>query len=432
MARNRATAYHAPGRQIMGRVRDLAEKLWSGEETTEHANPLTTFAGLEEYAPGVAFVSSFANVTAVETDGGLVLVDTGGFVTARIVHSQLRSWSDRPLHTAVYTHGHADHVFGVRCFEEEAAAKGLPAPRVVAHEALAARFDRYKLTAGYNGHINARQFRVPNLTWPTDYRYPDDTYRSSLVLEVGGERIELQHDRGETDDHTWVWFPGRKVLCTGDLFIWAVPNCGNPQKVQRYPKEWASALKKMAALGAEMLFPGHGPPIEGADRVRVALEDSAALLDSIHDQTVELMNDGRPLDEILQAVELDPSWLERPYLRPVYDEPAFIIRNIWRLYGGWYDGNPARLKPAPDLAIAREVAELGGGADALAARAREVADAGNLPLACQLAEWAWQAAPESTVAGEARAEVYRRRAENEKSLMAQSIYLQAADTSRRS
>jgi len=413
----------------MGRVRALTEKLWTGAETTEKHNPLTTFAGLEEYAPGLAFISSCANVTAFETDDGLVMVDTGGFVTAQLIYSQIRAWSDRPLHTAIYTHGHADHVFGVRGFEDEAKRKGLPAPRVVAHEALAARFDRYKLTAGYNGHINARQFRAPNLSWPTEYRYPDDTYRTSLNLEIGGESVELHHDRGETDDHTWVWFPSRKALCTGDLFIWAVPNCGNPQKVQRYPKEWSAALKKMAALDAEMLFPGHGPPIEGADRVRVALEDSAALLDSVHDQTVELMNAGKRLDEILQAVVLAPEWLERPYLRPVYDEPDFIIRNVWRLYGGWYDGNPARLKPASDVAIAREVAALGGGATALAERGRRVADDGDLALACQLVEWAWQADPGSASICAARSSVYRRRSEVEKSLMAQSIYIGAADES---
>jgi len=25
-----------------------------------------------------------------------------------------------------------------------------------------------------------------------------------------------------------------------------------------------------------------------------------------------------------------------------YDDPEFVVHNIWRLYGGWYDGNPAR------------------------------------------------------------------------------------------
>ena len=37
-----------------------------------------------------------------------------------------------------------------------------------------------------------------------------------------------------------------EVLVTGDLFIWAMPNCGNPQKVQRFPRDWAAALREMA------------------------------------------------------------------------------------------------------------------------------------------------------------------------------------------
>jgi hypothetical protein len=40
-----------------------------------------------------------------------------------------------------------------------------------------------------------------------------------------------------------------------------VPNCGNPQKAQRYPFEWIQALRKMASFHADMLLPGHGPPI---------------------------------------------------------------------------------------------------------------------------------------------------------------------------
>ena len=52
----------------------------------------------------------------------------------------------------------------------------------------------------------------------------------------------------------------RKVLCTGDFVIWAAPNAGNPQKAQRYAREWAEALRAMAKTGAEVLLPGHGIP----------------------------------------------------------------------------------------------------------------------------------------------------------------------------
>jgi glyoxylase-like metal-dependent hydrolase (beta-lactamase superfamily II) len=70
--------------------------------------------------------------------------------------------------------------------------------------------------------------------------------------------------KGETDDHCYVWIPERGYLFTGDLIIWRAPNCGNPQKVQRYPLEWADALEKMAGLGAEWMFPGHGSWSRGA------------------------------------------------------------------------------------------------------------------------------------------------------------------------
>ena len=53
------------------------------------------------------------------------------------------------------------------------------------------------------------------------------------------------------------------------------------------------------------------------------------------------------------------------------------MRNVWRLYGGWYDGNPARLKPPPAAALAAEVAALAGGAGRLADRALALADAGD-------------------------------------------------------
>jgi alkyl sulfatase BDS1-like metallo-beta-lactamase superfamily hydrolase len=405
----------------MGNVRDAAERLWTGVDDTRGLNPLMTFHGIEEMADGVAFVSTFANVIAINTADGLVLVDTGSFMTGKVAAQQVRSWSTEPVHTAIYTHGHADHVCGIRAFEADGDI------RVVAHEAVAARFDRYKATAGYNGHINSRQFRMPNVRWPTDYRYPDETYRDALDLDVGGVTMRLFHDRGETDDHTWVYLPAQRTICTGDLFIWASPNCGNPQKVQRYPAEWAAALDKMAALDAELLLPGHGPPIIGADRVRQALTETSALLTSLHGQTLAMMNDGARLDDILHSIEIPAELIDRPYLRPVYDEPVFIVRNIWRLYGGWYDGNPARLKPAPDRELAASVVGLAGGAAALAERALAAAEAGDLRVASQLAEWAVQAAPDDAEAKSARASIYRKRADEESSLMARSIFLAAAE-----
>ena len=401
----------------------LADALWEGREPIEQHHPVGYSGALVAVAERTAFVPSFANVTAFETDDGLVLVDTGGLLIAPQVHAQIRAWSDRPLHTAIYSHGHIDHVFGVPLFEEEGTE---PRPRVIAHENVPKRFERYALTAGYNAVINQRQFQVEGLEWPTDYRFPDETYSHEHSFEVGGERFELTHAKGETDDYTWTWVPGRKILCPGDLFIWATPNAGNPQKSQRYPRDWAHALRQMAALDAELMLPGHGLPVVGADRVRTALEDTAALLESIVDQTFELMNSGATLDELLHGVTAPPDLIEKPYLKPVYDEPEFIVRNLWRLYGGWYDGNPANLKPAPEAELAAEIADLAGGAERLAGRARELAGDGSLRLAGHLAELALKADPDSDAARSAAAHVNELRAERSTSTMARGIFRWAA------
>jgi alkyl sulfatase BDS1-like metallo-beta-lactamase superfamily hydrolase len=410
---------------------DLADKLFEGRARIEEHHPVGYTGELAEVAERTAFVPSLANVSAFATDGGLVLVDSGGFLTAEGVREQLRGWSELPLHTVVYTHGHVDHVFGVPAFEAEAAERGWPRPRVVAHRNVEARFDRYELTAGYNGAINARQFQLEVLRFPTDFRRPDETYDERTAFEVGGERLELRHARGETDDHTWVWVPGRRILCCGDLFIWATPNAGNPQKAQRYPREWAAALREMAGLGAELMLPGHGLPVAGAERIEAALSDTAALLESLVEQTLALMNEGASLDRVLEEVEAPSELLERPYLRPVYDEPEFIVRNLWRLYGGWYEGDPARLKPAPAAALAGELAALAGGAERLARRSTELMEAGELRLAGHLAELAALAAPEARAAQEAREKVNARRAEQASSTMARGIFAWAAAESRK-
>src|SRR6202044_306405 len=164
----------------------LADRLWRGEVATSEFHPVSHLGGLAEVCDGVAFVPAFANVTAVATDDGLVLVDTGSSFAAKAIHEELRGWTGQRLNTAIYSHGHIDHVFGVPVWEAEAQERGWPAPAVIAHHALPARFDRYIFTAGYNTIINRRQFGFKDLNWPTTYRSPDRTYHETLDLSVGG------------------------------------------------------------------------------------------------------------------------------------------------------------------------------------------------------------------------------------------------------
>ncbi len=411
----------------MAEIRALAESAWSGELAGETIGLFAPTFAHEEIAADLHFIHGFANVAVLRTGEGLVLMDTGSFATRRRIFEAVRAIAPDRLHTAIYTHGHVDHAFGLPPFLEEAGGKGWARPRIVGHANVVPRFDRYRRTRGYNACINARQFSVTKgVVWPEEYDYPDTTYAGSLSLRAGDVRLELHHARGETDDHTWSWWPERKVVFTGDQFIWVSPNAGNPQKVQRYPEEWAASLRAMGALGPELLVPGHGVPIFGAARVRQALEDTAEWLESLVTQTLERMNEGETLDTILHEVGPPAHLAERPYLRPAYDDPEYVVRNIWRLYGGWYDGIPSHLAPAPHAALGREVAALAGGVESLLHRARDLAAADELRLACHLVDWAVAADPDSAAAHAARAEIYRLRTKRSPALMSKGVFGAAA------
>jgi glyoxylase-like metal-dependent hydrolase (beta-lactamase superfamily II) len=365
-----------------------------------------------------------ANSTAFVTDDGIVLVDCGVVQVGPLIHGAVRGYTDAPLHSVVYTHGHVDHCMGLAPWLEEGK------PNVVAHEDVTRRFDRYLRTVGLQEHINRVQFGFEDLRWPTNYVYPDTTYRDSLDQTVGGERFELRHGKGETDDATWVWAPERGVLCTGDFWISCVPNCGNPQKVQRYPEEWIEAFEQMIPLGAETLLPGHGPLITGAADVRRALEDATSYLRSIVEQTMAALNEGLPHDEVVARVKPPAEFSDRPYLQPIYDRPEFIVRNLIRLHGGWWDGYASNLMPASESERAREIAALAGGVDKLVERARELA-ATDMELACHLAEWAALAEPGNKNAQECVRDLFTTRAGEESSLMGRGIFMHAVRQAKR-
>ena len=59
------------------------------------------------------------------------------------------------------------------------------------------RFDRYKLTKGYNEIINVRQFQN-KFRFPVNMIYPDTLYDEHYTLNVSGTTFECYHDKGMT------------------------------------------------------------------------------------------------------------------------------------------------------------------------------------------------------------------------------------------
>ena len=413
---------------------ELFERLWTGDTPMEAWTASVSGGSATPIADDAITIHTgylFGNATAIRTRDGLVLVDTGSRETANQTLAVLRRWDDGPVHTVIYTHGHIDHTWGARLLDQEADANGTARPHIIAHRNVLNRFQRYDTTQGLNSLVMGRQFNQPGYSFPDDHRRPDQVYDDSLALTVGGVSIALSHGRGETDDATFVWLPERRILISGDFVIWVFPNAGNPRKVQRYAPDWAAALRRMRTLDPAVLVPGHGPVVFGTERSAQMLDDGADVLDSLVIQTVDLMNKGCSLNEILHSVSAPQNLLAKPYLLAKYDDPEFVVRNIWHLYAGWFDADPAHLKPAPAKALAHEIANLAGGAETLAQRAVALAETGQTRLAAHLIEFASRASPADAAIQAVRADVYARCVEAETSLIGKanfSVYQQDAQT----
>lgn len=373
-------------------------------------------------------------ITAFDTCDGILLVDTGLYSEADELAAALRQETSAPIDTVLLTHGHMDHVYGVESYLLE----NQPQPEIIAHENMAGRFDRYARTVGYNEAINARQYggtadvydHIPDfddslIGWPDPA--PTTWYSEDRTINVGEATFELNHGKGETDDHTWMYCPERDVLCSGDLFANVPPNAGNPQKVQRYPDQWAVALREMAELEPEAVCMGHFEPILGdSSEVSRRMHVMADFLEALVDRTLEQLNAGAPPHvDIIHDVsipEVDEDWFEARY-----HATQFIIRNVIRYYGGWWNGRPSDLKPARRSVLASELMDLVGGRERILDRIEELHGDDELQVASHLADVALEARPDDDRVQDVVADHYERRSEREEDSLSTNLFAAASE-----
>ena len=120
-------------------IRDLAERIWNGEVSTQEVHPVAWRQPEgQEIAPGMLYYKGIAGANTIDTGDGLVMLDTGARNDTEPLHEDVRNWRpDARLRAAVFSHHHVDHIFGVGRFEPGGRrAKGWPRPLVYGHELL--------------------------------------------------------------------------------------------------------------------------------------------------------------------------------------------------------------------------------------------------------------------------------------------------------
>jgi glyoxylase-like metal-dependent hydrolase (beta-lactamase superfamily II) len=342
------------------------------------------------------------NVAVFETSAGLVLIDTGYAPAGPALRDALRKISAKRVHTIVYTHHHVDHMLGAWALLEAGER-----PQIVATAELADEVDRdlrsAELTARYN---NQAPEEAPHSR--AELPMPTRTFHGRLVLDIGRDRFVLTHAPGETADQLWVSVPTRHAIVTADYFQPFLPNAGNGKRRQRYVGSWAQALREMAALRPAIALPMHGAALTSTTEIVDRFEAQAAMLESIERQTLAGLNAGLRREEAAARVTLPPELAAREDAKELYVTARDIGAMVAQEYTGWWDGLAADWSPAPRAAQAREIAALAGGVDPLVARARALAPT-DLPLACNLADLAWLAAPSDPAVLAAGTDLYLQR-----------------------
>lgn len=398
----------------------------------------TRSGALEPVAPGVWLLPGFGNCTIVVGADGVAVIDPGLYVNGPRVVDNVRGLTDLPIRFVIYTHGHMDHAFGTPALLEDAARRGDAPPVIVGHTNVAKRFARYRKTCGHIAETFDRQFAswTPHggdVLREARFVPPTLEFEDRIAISLGDLTLSLRHGLGETDDHTWVWIPQRRVVVGGDFIVSSIPNAGTPFRVQRYVLEWAEALEEMAGLEPAAVVSGHGG-VFTTDAQEMLLTTARALR-HLEDEVVRRLNDGQWYEQIVHEVTLPDELLHDAHLQPLYGCTTFAVHSILRRYTGWYDGNPTNLFPSLASEIAAEVVELAGSEAAILDRARSLAatpDVASMQRALHLTDFVLLAGgPHASEASGLKADLLEGRAKHETSFVARNILESAAVVQRR-
>lgn len=342
------------------------------------------------------------NAVLFETTEGMVLVDTGMAPAGPAIVDAIKSVSDKPLHTVIYTHGHVDHAYGTWALMEEWS------PQVIAHENIIPRFERYmRIPGSFAKYMSQKREQIPqqreDLVWPTQ------TFAGrELLITVGDQRFELKHFKGETDDQLFVWVPGRQAIVAADYYQGFLPNAGNGKRVQRYVEEWAQALRAMQALEPQYLLPNHGAPIDDPAVIQENLGVLAEALQHIVDYTLAALDQGMRKDQIAQNARLPEHLAKHPTLNVQYVSVQDISKMVLKQYTGWWNDIPSHWSPASVEAQAQALLTLAGGMNNLVAYTNQLAET-DIQLASHFADWAFYAVPSDPDAQQLVIDIYKAR-----------------------
>lgn len=299
---------------------------------------------------GTGRVNVISNSMLIEGLHDLLLVDSHVTPNAGLaLLESVKAISQKPVRYLVNTHYHFDHAHGNQVFPDDVEIIGHQYTRDKLSGELGNVLDEstfISFTEGVPDQIAALQEQITNTsdetqratlqaqlavqqahlsslaeTQPTP---PNITIDSSMRIYQdvagGGREIQLLYlGRGHTGGDVVLFLPDEKIVFTGDLMVPSIPYMGDA-----HVDEWPATLEALKALDFNTLLPGHGPVVQGKERIA----HLQSYLRDLWSRTEALKNNGLSAEQAAAEIDLSDHSAHYPQLQ----NPGADVRAIRRIY----------------------------------------------------------------------------------------------------
>ena len=390
---------------------------------------LNRIHGLFEVTPRMFQVRGFdiANLTFIEGDTGLIVLDTGSTPdTAAASLALYRQHRDpdskRRLHTVMYSHSHSDHYGGVAglCTQAQVDAGEVTiiapsgfmnhsvAENVIGGVAMARRAQFQfgpTLAKGPESQVDAGLGKTVPMGPPSLFAPTMTIAQEHEVHVIDGIEIEFQlTPETEAPSEMHFYFPGERALNLAENATHNMHNlCPLRGAAVRDSLAWSKYLNvalKRYGPRSDVVLAQHHWPTWGNDRVCTFLAEQRDLYRVLHDQTVRLMSHGLKPAEIAEGFQMPDGLANRWHARGYYGTVSHNVKAVYQRYLSWYDAHPANLHSLPPVPVAKKYIAYMGGMDAVMQRAQADFDQGEYRWVAEVMKHAVYAEPDHAAARE--------------------------------
>ena len=412
-----------------------------GDEVPSTINPslwrqavLNMNNGLFKITDGIYQVRGFdlASMMIIEGSSGIILIDPMTSVeTARaaleLYYANVPGPGGvkRPVKAVIYTHSHIDHYGGVGGvvsqadldngvkiiapdgFLDAAVSENIFAGTAMGRRAL------YQygslLEKGPRGQVDcglgkAKSNGTVSLIAP-------NTPITQTVQNLTLDGLDIQFmlaPETEAPAEMLIWFPQFKALCAAEDMNHLNHNLYTLRGAQvRDARKWWKAINQaLDQFGdkAEVMFFAHTWPVWGNDKIVNFMKKQRDLYKYVHDQSLQLINQGYTMLEVAEKLKLPDSLAQEWFNRDYYGTMNHNAKAVYQKYIGWYDGNPANLHALPPEDAAKRYLEYMGGAQKVISRARAAFNAGDYRWVAQIMNHVVFAEPDNQAARQLEAD----------------------------